>query len=256
MLASAAAAFALVACGGGSAAQPAASQAPKLTGTLTVLAAASLTEAFTKIGDQLHAKNPDLDVKFSFAGSPTLVTQVQQGAPADILATADQTNMTKVTGASLNAGAPSVFAHNKLTIAVESGNPKKITGVSDLANPSIKVAVCAPGVPCGTYSTSTFSKAGVTVKPVTQEQDVKSVLTKVGLGEVDAGIVYVTDVKSAAGKVDGVTIPDAQNTIAEYPITELKSEQNATAAKAFLDYVLGKDGQKVLADYGFLPAQS
>jgi len=256
MLASAAAAFALVACGGGSAPQPAAGQAPKLTGTLTVLAAASLTEAFTKIGDQLHAKNPDLDVKFSFAGSPTLVTQVQQGAPADILATADQTNMAKVTGASLNSGAPSVFAHNKLTIAVESGNPKKINGVSDLANPAIKVAVCAPGVPCGTYSTSTFSKAGVTVKPVTQEQDVKSVLTKVGLGEVDAGIVYVTDVKSAAGKVDGVTIPDAQNTIAEYPITELKSEQNATAAKAFLDYVLGKDGQKVLADYGFLPAQS
>ena len=252
VLASAAAAFALVACGGVPAAQPTAS--PKLSGTLTVLAAASLTEAFTKIGDQLHAKNPDLDVKFSFAGSPTLVTQVQQGAPADVLATADQANMAKVTGATLNAGAPRVFAHNKLAIAVETGNPKKITGVSDLANPAIKVAVCAPGVPCGTYSTSTFSKAGVTVKPVTQEQDVKSVLTKVGLGEADAGIVYVTDVKSAAGKVDGVTIPDAQNTVAEYPMTELRSEQNAPAAKAFVDYVLGRDGQKVLADYGFLPA--
>lgn len=250
VLASAAAAFALVACGGVPAAQPTAS--PKLSGTLTVLAAASLTEAFTKIGDQLHAKNPDLDVKFSFAGSPTLVTQVQQGAPADVLATADQANMAKVTGATLNAGAPRVFAHNKLAIAVETGNPKKITGVSDLANPAIKVAVCAPGVPCGTYSTSTFSKAGVTVKPVTQEQDVKSVLTKVGLGEADAGIVYVTDVKAAGSQVDGVTIPDNLNTTAEYPIVELKTTQSDTAAKAFIDYVVGIEGQKTLASFGFL----
>jgi molybdate transport system substrate-binding protein len=251
----AAAAAVLAACGG-VAAQPAPSPTPGLTGSLTVLAAASLTEAFTKIGGLVHAKNPGLDVKFSFAGSPTLVQQVTQGAPADVIATADQTNMQKVVAGSFTATTPSVFAHNKLEIAVETGNPKKITSVADLANPAIKVDVCAPAVPCGTYSTTTFNKVGVKVTPVSQEPDVKSVLTKVGLGEADAGIVYVTDVKAAAGKVDGVQIPDSVNTTAEYPIAELKSEQNAAAARAFVDYVVGAQGQKVLGDYGFLPAKS
>jgi molybdate transport system substrate-binding protein len=254
-LASAAAAVVLAACGG-AAAQPAASPTPGLSGSLTVLAAASLTEAFTKIGDQVHARNPGLDVKFSFAGSPTLVQQVTQGAPADVIATADQPNMQKVVTGSFNATTPTVFAHNKLEIAVEAGNPKKITSVADLANPAIKVDVCAPTVPCGTYSTATFGKAAVKVTPVSQEPDVKSVLTKVGLGEADAGIVYVTDVRSAAGKVDGVLIPDGVNTIAEYPIVELKAAQNAEAAKAFVDYVAGAQGQKVLGTYGFLPAKS
>ena len=241
----------LAACGA-VASQPAASPTPQVSGNLTVLAAASLTQAFTKIGDQLHAKYPGLDVKFSFAGSPTLVTQIQQGAPADVFASADQANMAKVTGAGLTAGTPAVFAHNKLEIAVQAGNPKHITSLSDLASPAIKVDVCAPGVPCGTYSTTTFGKAGIKVTPVSQEQDVKSVLTKVGLGEADAGIVYVTDVKSAGIQVDGVIIPDNLNTTAEYPIVELKSTQNETAAKTFVDYVVGAQGQKVLADFGFL----
>jgi molybdate transport system substrate-binding protein len=247
----AAGALLLAACGG-VAAQPAATP-PQVSGSLTVLAAASLTQAFTKIGDQVHRANPGVDVKFSFAGSPTLVTQIQQGAPADVFAAADQANMQKVVAGGFALVAPSVFAHNKLEIAVQAGNPKHITSVSDLANPAIKVDVCAPGVPCGTYATTVFGKAGIKVTPVSQEQDVKSVLTKVGLGEADAGIVYVTDVKSGGSKVAGVTIPDTQNTTAEYPLVELKATQNDAVAKLFVQYVLGTQGQKVLADFGFLP---
>jgi molybdate transport system substrate-binding protein len=219
---------------------------------VTVLAAASLTQAFTKIGDQVHSKYPDVTVKFSFAGSPTLVTQIQQGAPADVFAAADQANMQKVVSGGFNLSQSAVFAHNKLEIAVPAGNPRHIASVADLANPAVKVVVCAPGVPCGTYSTTTFNKAGIKVTPVSQEQDVKSVLTKVGLGEADAGIVYVTDVKSAGSQVEGVVIPDNLNTTAEYPIVELKTTQSEPAAKAFVDFVLGTQGQKTLADFGFL----
>src|SRR5262249_15888343 len=146
----------------------------------------------------------------------------------------------------------SVFAHNKLEIAVQAGNPKHVTSLNDLAGSGIKVVVCAPGVPCGTYSTTTFGKAGITVKPVSQEQDVKSVLTKVGLGEADAGNVYGRDVKSAGSQVEGIAIQDNLNTTAEYPIVELKTTQSEAAAKAFVDYVIGADGQKTLASFGFL----
>ena len=253
VLASAAAAAALAGCGGVASQPGPASPTSSISGTLTVLAAASLTQAFTTAGNDLHARYPDLDVKFSFAGSPTLVTQIQQGAPADVFAAADNANMQKVVSGGFALTAPSVFAHNKLEIAVQSGNPKHISSVSDLANPAIKVVVCAPGVPCGTYASTVFGKAGVKVTPVSQEQDVKSVLTKVGLGEADAGIVYVTDVRSAGTQVQGVVIPDDLNTTAEYPIVELKSEQNAAAARAFVQYVLGATGQKLLAGYGFLP---
>jgi molybdate transport system substrate-binding protein len=245
----------LIAACGGVASQPAASSAPQVSGNLTVLAAASLTDAFTRIGDDLHRRYPGIASTFSFAGSPTLVTQIQQGAPADIFASADRANMQKVVGGGFASGTPSVFAHNKLEIAVQAGNPKHITSVSDLASSAIKVVVCAPGVPCGTYSTTTFGKAGITLKPVSQEQDVKSVLTKVTLGEADAGIVYVTDVKSAkaaGSQVDGVTIPDNLNTTAEYPIAELKTTTSDAAAKVFVDYVLGADGQKTLESFGFM----
>ena len=241
----------LVAACGGVAAQPSPTP-PEVSGSLTVLAAASLTDAFTKIGADLHRKYPGIASTFSFAGSPTLVTQIQQGAPADIFAAADQANMQKVVTGGFASGTPAVFAHNKLEIAVQAGNPKRITSLSDLANPAVKVDVCAPGVPCGAYSTTTFGKAGIKVTPVSQEQDVKSVLTKVGLGEADAGIVYVTDVRSAGSQVEGVAIPDALNTTAEYPIVELKTTQSEPAAKAFVDYVLGAQGQQVLADLGFL----
>jgi len=241
----------LTAACGGVAAQPA-SPTPEVSGSLTVLAAASLTRAFTKIGDEVHAKYPGVDVRFSFAGSPMLVTQIQQGAPADVFASADMANMQKVVSGGFATGAPVVFTRNKLEIAVQAGNPKHIASLSDLTNAAVKVDVCAPGVPCGTYSTTTFAKAGVTVRPVSQEQDVKSVLMKVALGEADAGIVYMTDVKSAGTQVEGVKIPDGLNTTAEYPIVELKSTQHDAAAKAFVDFVEGAQGQRTLASFGFL----
>jgi molybdate transport system substrate-binding protein len=239
---------------GGVAARPAADPSPELSGTLTVLAAASLTEAFTEIGDQLRAEHRGLDVKLSFAGSPTLVTQVQQGAPADVFAAADQANMQKVVAGGFAADPPAVFARNRLEIVVEAGNPRRISSVSDLANPSIKVDVCAPAVPCGSYAAAVFAKAGVRVTPVSQEQDVRSVLTKVGLGEADAGVVYVTDVRSAGGRVQGVEIPDGLNAIAQYPIVRLRSSPNAAAARAFVERVLSARGQRVLEDRRFMPA--
>ena len=248
ILLTSAAALLMAACGG-AAAQP--GPTPQVSGSLTVLAAASLTAAFNRIGDDVHRTYPGVDVKFSFAGSPTLVAQIQQGAPADVFASADDANMQKVVSGGFNRGTPAVFAHNKLEIAVRAGNPRHITSLSDLSSSGIKVDVCAPAVPCGAYSTTTFARAGITVKPVSQEQDVKSVLAKVGLGEADAGIVYLTDVQSAAGQVEGVRIPDNLNTVAEYPIVELKTTRSSAAARTFVDYVVGAQGQKTLASFGF-----
>ena len=218
---------------------------------LTVFAAASLTDAFTRLGDQFTAAHPEVKVTFNFAGSSDLVAQLQQGAPADALATADSTNMDKVAG---QTGAPTDFAGNKLMIAVEPGNPKHITGLADLAAKDLKVVLAAPEVPAGRYAQEALAKAGVTVTPVSLEVSVKGVVTKVSLGEADAGIVYVTDVEAAKGTVQGVKIPDAQNVLATYPIATLKDSAHPDDAQAFVDLVLSAEGQKVLADDGFLPA--
>jgi molybdate transport system substrate-binding protein len=253
MLLSAAAALALTAACGGAASQSAASpSADPITGNLTVLAAASLTDAFNRVGEQFKAKHTGVDVKFSYAGSPTLVTQIEQGAPADVFASADQPNMRKVVDGGLNSGAPKVFARNKLQIVVQAGNPRQIQTVADLAKTGVKFDACAPGVPCGTYATNVFSKAGVRVIPVSQEDNVKAVVTKVSLGEADAGIVYTTDVKAGGSKVQGVTIPDDQNVTATYPIVQLKATANAKTAQGFIEFVTGSQGQKTLAGYGFL----
>jgi molybdate transport system substrate-binding protein len=219
--------------------------------TLNVFAASSLTDAFTQLGEQFTASHPGVQVVCNFAGSSDLVAQLQQGAPADVLATADTSNMDKV--ASLT-GAPQDFAGNKLIIAVEPGNPQHITGLADLARKDLKVVLAAPEVPAGKYAQEALAKAGVTVAPVSLEVSVKGVVTKVSLGEADAGIVYVTDVQAAQGKIDGVAIPDDQNVLATYPIATLKDAPSAEDAQAFVDLVLSAEGQKVLAAYGFLPA--
>jgi molybdate transport system substrate-binding protein len=218
---------------------------------LTVFAASSLTEAFTQLGDQFTAAHPDVKVTFDFAGSSDLVTQLQQGAPADVLATADSSNMDKVAG---KTDAPQDFAGNKLMIAVESGNPKHITGLADLAAKDLKVVLAAPEVPAGKYAQEALAKAGVTVHPVSLEESVKGVVTKVSLREADAGIVYVTDVDAAQGKIDGVEIPEDQNVHATYPIATLTDSAHQDDAQAFVKLVLSADGQKVLAEHGFLPA--
>jgi molybdate transport system substrate-binding protein len=230
-----------------------ASAAGKVTGTVVVFAATSLKDAFDKIGAQFEAANPGVTVKFNYNGSSSLATSITQGAPADVFASAATKNMKTVTDASLTSSTPKVFAANTGEIMVEKGNPKHITSVSQLANSAIKVVVCAPEVPCGAVATAIFKNAGVTVKPVSQETNVGGVVTKVTLGEADAGIVYVTDVKANEGKAAGVTIPANQNDVTEYPIAELKDAPNAAGAAAFMSYVLGPQGQAVLASFGFQP---
>ena len=217
---------------------------------LSVFAAASLTDAFTQLGSDFTAGHPDVKVSFNFAGSNDLVTQLQQGAPADALATADDASMEKAAGLT---GRPQSFATNKLVIAVAPGDPEHITGLADLARKGIKVVLAAPEVPAGKYAAAVLGEAGVTVEPVSLEVSVKGVVTKVSLGEADSGIVYVTDVSAAKGAIDGVTIPDDQNVIASYPIATLSDSRYPDDTKAFMDFVLSADGQKVLADHGFLP---
>jgi molybdate transport system substrate-binding protein len=217
---------------------------------LSVFAAASLTDAFTQLGGDFKAAHPGVKVTFSFAGSNDLVTQVRQGAPADVLATADSKNMD---AAGDLAGVPQAFAGNRLVIAVAPGNPEHITGLADLARKDLKVVLAAPEVPAGKYAEEALAKAGITVEPVSLEVSVKGVVTKVALGEADAGVVYVTDIAAAGGKLDGIAIPDGQNVLATYPIAALAASANPDDAKAFVDFVLSPEGRQVLAGAGFLP---
>lgn len=223
---------------------------PALSGTITVFAASSLNAAYTAIGSEFQKSHPGTVVNFSFGGSSTLVSQIQQGAIGDVFASADQPNMQKLINARLTAERPIVFARNDLEIVVGMGNPKHITSLSNLARSGLVVVLCAPAVPCGHYAAQALQKAGVTVNPASQEADVKAVLSKVALGEADAGIVYVTDVKVAGTAVEGVAIPPALNVVAEYPIVILKDSPNRALARAFISYVL-TDGRRILARYGF-----
>jgi molybdate transport system substrate-binding protein len=220
-------------------------------GNLTVLAAASLSESFKELGTAFEAKHPGSKVTFSFDASSALATQANNGAPADLFASADQANMKKVTDAG-NATAPNVFAHNKLAIIVAKGNPKKVKGLADFSK--LTFVLCAPEVPCGKYGAEALSKAGVKAPPKSLETNVKAVVTKVTSGAADAGIGYVTDAKAAAASAEGVEIPDAQNVIAEYPMAVLKQSTNANLAFAFVDYILGPEAQAVLSKYGFAAA--
>ena len=244
--------LALAGCGGGTGNVSGASGGSgKLTGTLTVFAAASLTGVFTDLGNQLEKANPGLQVKFNFAGSDALATQIEQGAPADVFASANTTQMTAVTGAGLQAADPKVFAENVLEIAVPKNNPGRVTGLKDFANAGLTLAVCAPTVPCGAAAQKVFQAAGVDAKPDTFEEDVKAALTKVQLGEVDAALVYTTDVKAAGDKVQGIAFPEADKAVNQYPIVELKSAPNPKAAAAFVDLVNSAEGRQALEQAGF-----
>jgi molybdate transport system substrate-binding protein len=246
----------LAGCGSGSGSDATASATPTptptstLTGDITVLAAASLTESFTTLGEQFEAAHPGVKVTFSFAASSALAQQVTDGAPADVFASASTKNMDDVVAAG-GASDPTVFATNVMEIAVPPANPGKVTALADLANAAVKTALCQPQVPCGATAAKVFTNAGLTVTPVTLEPDVKSVLSKVQLGEVDAGVVYVTDVRAAGDKVRGVEIPDDVNASTDYPIAALTHAPNAEVAAAFVDYVLSADGAGVLAAAGF-----
>ena len=237
---------------------PGTGAASGLSGSITVFAASSLTSAFTAIGRDFEKANPGTTVHLVFAGSSTLVTQVQQGAAGDVFASADQPNMQKLIDDGLTRGSPTVFARNRLQIVVAAGNPKHLSGLRDLVRPDLVVVLCAPVVPCGRYANQAFGRAGVVVKAASQETDVKAVVTKVALGEADAGVVYVTDIKAGGPRVQGVDIPDSLNVIADYPIAILKETTNLPAAKAFVAYVLNggpngnSAGRETLRTYGFL----
>jgi molybdate transport system substrate-binding protein len=239
----------LTACG--SSASP---STTSLSGTASVFAAASLTDSFKALGTAFQTAHPGTAVQFNFAGTPTLVTQIEQGASADDFAPADTTNMDKLKADGFTSGSSQVFAHNKLEIVVAAGNPKGITGLADLKKPGVIYITAAPSVPAGKYALQILASAGVKITPKSLETDVKSVVSKIELGEADAGIVYVTDVKAAGSKVTGVPIPDAVNVIATYPIVAVRSAKNSSLANAFIAYVLSADGQATLLSFGFLPA--
>ncbi len=217
-----------------------------------VFAAASLRPAFDKIADEV-LRDQSTHVGFNYAGTQILVAQLMQGAQADVFASADTAHMATVQDAGLIDGTPRVFAHNRLEIAVEKGNPKKIHSLADLSRADLTVVLADPSVPAGKYAQQAFAKANVTVHPASLEPQVTGVLSKVALGEADAGIVYVSDIVTS-GKVDGVVIPDSQNVIADYPIAILKSARNKDGANSFISYVFSGQGQTTLRNAGFGPA--
>ena len=224
-----------------------AGDAPQSSGT-TVFAAASLTEAFTELGDAFMQEHPEADLTFSFASSSDLARQAVEGAPVDVFASADPANMAKVIDAGAASGEPTVFATNRAEIIVAPGNPLGVTSVDDLAMEDLVVIVCAPDVPCGTYAGDIFANAGVDVTPDSYEENVKAVATKVTLGEADAGIVYTTDVLAAGDAASGVEIPDDINVVAEYPIVAVSDSE---VAQRFIEFVTSPAGQRILGLRGF-----
>ncbi|WP_051432664.1 molybdate ABC transporter substrate-binding protein [Promicromonospora kroppenstedtii] len=219
--------------------------------TLTVYAAASLTRTFEQIAEDFEAAHDGVDVELSFAGSSDLVAQIQQGAPADVLASADTANMDKIVADGLQAGTPTDFASNALMIAVPPGNPADVASLADLADDDVHLVVCAPEVPCGAATERVEQAAGLTFAPVSEEQSVTDVLNKVITGEADAGLVYVTDVRGAGGKVEGIELPESDSAVNVYPIVVLEQSPEPELAQEFVDAVLDQDGQQVLTDAGF-----
>ena len=257
------AAAALLAAGCGASGpdgQPAAPGAGgELTGTLTVFAAASLTDVFEDLGERLTTENPDLEVRFNFAGSSALVTQALEGAPADVLASADEAQMERAEADGLVAGAQ-LFASNPLVLAVPRANPADITppagragipGLADLVVRDVTMAVCAPEVPCGAAAAEVLEVAGLEDVPDTYEEDVRAVLTKVELGEVDAGLVYLSDVRAAGDRIVAHAFTEAARAVNRYPIGVLADAPNPGAAEAFVELVLSEDGRQRLRDAGF-----
>jgi molybdate transport system substrate-binding protein len=249
----AALAVSLTACGGGSGGGDGKSNDSGAKGSsqktkLTVLAASSLTDVFKTAGAAYEKEHPGTRVDFSYAGSQELAAQVKQGAPADVVATADTRTMD---GLKSETGAPSVFARNRLVVVTGKGDPKKVRTLKDLSSGDLKVVLAAPEVPVGRYAKQVLDRQKVHVKPVSQEANVRAVLSKVELGEADAGIVYKTDAETAPGKVDALKIPDKQNAIARYPAATLKQSEHAGPAGAFVRWLRTAEAQKILRKAGF-----
>lgn len=235
--------FGLAACGD-SADDPA-------DGDITVFAAASLTEAFTELGKAYEQEHEGSKVTFSFAASSDLAGQISNGAPADVFASADEPNMDRVVANGANVGEPVAFAGNVLEIAVPKGNPGNVKSLADFSNPDLELAVCAPEVPCGSAARQLFGVVGVKDDVDTYEPDVKSVLTKVELGEVDAGLVYESDVLAAGDRIDSIRIPQTGKVVNTYPIVVVDGGVNETGGQDFVDLVTGAKGRAELKKWGF-----
>jgi molybdate transport system substrate-binding protein len=229
-----------------------ASSSPKLSGTVTVFAAASLKESFTTLGKEFEKANAGTKVTFNFAGSDALAASITGGAPADVFAAASPKTMAIVTDKKDAATTPATFVRNQLEIATLPGNPDKVASLKDLTKSGLKVVLCDKTVPCGAAAQKALDASKLKLTPASYEQDVKSALTKVELKEADAAVVYKTDVKAAGDKVEGVEFPESAKAINDYPIALLKDAPNAEAAKAFIALVQSAEGQKVLTAAGFL----
>ncbi|WP_109002561.1 molybdate ABC transporter substrate-binding protein [Streptomyces rishiriensis] len=229
-----------------------ASSSPKLSGTVTVFAAASLKESFTTLGKEFEKAHPGTEVTFNFSGSDTLAASITGGAPADVFASASPKTMAIVTDKKDAVGTPATFVRNQLEIATLPGNPDKISSLKDLTGSGLKVVLCDRKVPCGAAAQKALDAGKLKLTPVSYEEDVKSALNKVVLKEADAAVVYKTDVKAAGSKVEGVEFPESASAVNAYPITLLKDAPNAEAAKAFIALVQSDEGQKVLTEAGFL----
>ncbi|MGV9254756.1 molybdate ABC transporter substrate-binding protein [Streptomyces sp. NPDC003697] len=222
------------------------------SGTVTVFAAASLKESFTTLGREFERQYPGTEVTFSFGGSDTLAASITAGAPADVFAAASTRTMAVVTDRKDAAGTPVPFVRNQLEIATLPGNPDKVSSLKDLTRPGLKVVLCDRTVPCGAAARKALDTAGLSLTPVSYEQDVKSALTKVELKEADAAVVYRTDVKAAGDKVEGVEFPESSTAVNDYPIALLGNARNTAAATAFIELVRSPRGRKVLSEAGFL----
>lgn len=221
------------------------------SGEVLVFAAASLTDAFGEMTTAFETAHPGVEVQLGFAGSSTLREQILQGAPADVFASANEATMAEVSEAGEVAGAPEAFATNRLQIAVPAGNPGEVTGLSDLARADLLVGLCAEGVPCGDLGREALANAGVDPSIDTNEPDVRALLTKLGADELDVGIVYETDVRSAGDRVEGIDLPAADNVLATYPIAQLVSAPNPAGAAAFIAFVRSAEGRRILDGHGF-----
>ena len=224
-----------------------------LSGSINVFAASSLTASFVDIAAAFEKANPGVKITLNFAGSSTLVTQIHNGAPADVFASADPANMDRLTNAKLVEGTPLVFTRNRPMIVVPRGNPLRIVSLADLARPEVVVALGAVGVPVGDYARRILGRAGIQVKPKTLESSVSAIVTKAALREIDAGIVYATDVAIDEYRVDGVAIPEEQNIVATYPVAALTSSANKATAAGFVAFTQSSVAQAILAKYKFVP---
>ncbi|OZM82550.1 molybdate ABC transporter substrate-binding protein [Pseudonocardia sp. MH-G8] len=249
VLAAAAAALVVSACGSG--AGDGGSAGPPEERTLTVYAAASLTEVFTALEPRFEQARPGVDVVFNFGASSDLAQQIVNGGPADVFASANTPTMQTVADAGLVDGEPAVFATNVLEIVTPPGNPAGVTSFADLARPDLLVVVCAPQVPCGSAADKIEQATGVTLTPVSEEPDVKSTLAKVTSGNADAGLVYATDVRSAGDDVQGIEFPEAAQAVNDYPIAVIADAPSADLARQFQEFVASAEGREVLASAGF-----